>query len=278
MKTLKSVSNTTSEHHFPVPRVKAMVLKGKVKILQALKGSAPRGNREMIQHIINLYEGKKIPNFKTAENVVLRLSNTAKYRGIQEKTLKDCKAIAGKYADALPTTGRLARQIAEKQRKVGTRIASIALILFRRANTGDAEATVNAQGIGGPSAKQNVRDMGKKIQKEIANQSAKRRRTYGDLEHLYTGSFDRRLDADEVKFLKSIEKKVAQRRDHGKPRGYSFRPPHKLDEVKERHAFPPDGKHGQQLPRSYVCHEPFQVRRVEDNYYLIQNIYIYIYI
>ena len=38
------------------------------------------------------------------------------------------------------------------------RLGSITLILFRRANTGDAEATVNVDGIGGPGAKADVRD------------------------------------------------------------------------------------------------------------------------
>jgi hypothetical protein len=83
----------------------------------------------------------------------LRLSNKTKHKGIQERALKDYKATVAKYGDALPTTGKLARSIAEEQNKVGTRIGSITLILFRRANEGDAEATVNVQGIGGEAQK-----------------------------------------------------------------------------------------------------------------------------
>ena len=93
------------------------------------------------------------------------MSNTTKHKGIQERALKDYTATVAKYADALPTTGKLERSIEEKQRKVGTRIGSITLILFRRANAGDAEATVNVQGIGGEAAKEGIRKTGKKIQK-----------------------------------------------------------------------------------------------------------------
>ena len=157
MQAPKSVPNTISANYFPQPLVRRMVLKTKVKELEALKRSAPNQNKEMIQHVINLYQGKKIPNYKTAENVVLRLSNTTKHKGIQERALKDYKATVAKYADALPTTGKLARSIEEKQRKVGTRIGSITLILFRRANEGDAEATVNVQGIGGEAQKKYMR-------------------------------------------------------------------------------------------------------------------------
>jgi len=208
----ESVSNTISSNDFPRQLVvRTMVLKGKIKELEAMKRSAPNENKEMINTIINLYQNKKIPNFKTAENVVLRLSNKTKHKGIQERALKDYKATVAKYGDALPTTGKLARSIAEKQNKVGTRIGSITLILFRRANEGDAEATVNVQGIGGEAQKKYMRKTGKKIQNEIAGQIAKAKRKYGDLEQFYIGSFDIRLDVHEVKFLKSVENKMMRR-------------------------------------------------------------------
>jgi len=208
----KPVTNTTFASKFSEPIVRPMpVSKAKMNELRAYKKDAPNSNKEMIQHVIDLYEGKKIPNFKTAENVLLRLSNTSKNKAIQERGLKDYKAVVAKYADALPTTGRLTRQIAEKQRKVGTRIGSITLILFRRANTGDAEATVNVPGMGGTVQKQSMRKTAKRIHQEISDSSAKSKRKYGDLEQFYIGSFDLRLDADEVKFLKSVENKMMRR-------------------------------------------------------------------
>ena len=78
--------------------------------------------------------------------------------------------------------------------------------MFRRPNTGDAEATVNVQGIGGPAAKQNIRNEGKKALKDVANHSGKAKRKYGDLEQFYIGTFDLRLDADKVKFLKGASR------------------------------------------------------------------------
>ena len=84
-----------------------MPLKSNVKELQGYKSSAPRENREMIQHLIDLYVNKKIPNYRTVENAVSRLSLKTKHKGIQGKALKDYEAIVSKYKDALPTTGRL---------------------------------------------------------------------------------------------------------------------------------------------------------------------------
>ena len=57
--------------------------------MKAYKKGAPNDNKEMIQHIVDLYEAKKIPNLKTAGNVLLRLSNTSKNKAIQERGLKD---------------------------------------------------------------------------------------------------------------------------------------------------------------------------------------------
>ena len=86
----ESFSNTTSSNVFPGQLVvRTMVLKAKIKELEALKRSAPKQNKEMIQHAINLYQSKTNPNYKTAENVVLRLSNTGERKGIQERALKD---------------------------------------------------------------------------------------------------------------------------------------------------------------------------------------------
>ena len=60
MQQPESVSNTISSNDFPRQLVvRTMVLKAKIKELEALKRSAPNQNKEMIQHVINLYQGKK---------------------------------------------------------------------------------------------------------------------------------------------------------------------------------------------------------------------------
>ena len=118
MQAMESVSNATFASKFSEPIVRPMpVSKAKMNELRAYKKGAPNDNKEMIQHVIDLYEAKKTPTFKTAENVLLRLSNTSKNKAIQERGLKDYKAVVAKYADAMPTTGRLTRQIAEKQKR-----------------------------------------------------------------------------------------------------------------------------------------------------------------
>ena len=146
-----SVHNTiiTSDpaRDFSSHRVRrSMGFKTNVKELQALKKAAPKENREMIQTLIDLYTAKKIPNYRTAENAVTRLALKTKSKAIQAKALKDFEGIVKKYKDALPTTGRLSRELAEKRLRTGGKVLSITLILLRRASAGDAEATVNVQG------------------------------------------------------------------------------------------------------------------------------------
>ena len=70
---------------------------------------------------------------------------------------------------------------------------------------------MNAQGIGGEAQNKYMRTTGKKIQNEIAGQSAKAKRKHGDLEQFYIGSFDPRLDVHEVEFFK-----VGRERQDGK--------------------------------------------------------------
>ena len=87
--------------------------------------------------------------------------------------------------DAMPTTGRIARQILEKRKKVLSKVLSITLILFRLADAGDAEATVSVPGVSGEKAKEDVRKDAKKEQANVAKDSAKAKRKYGKLEQFY---------------------------------------------------------------------------------------------
>ena len=61
----------------------------------------------MIHSIISLYEEKKIPNMKTAENPIVMLSS--KHKASIPKALENYKKIVAKYTDAEPMTGRLSR-------------------------------------------------------------------------------------------------------------------------------------------------------------------------
>ena len=103
---------------FPSPKVRTMPLKSNLKELASYKASAPKENRGMIEHLIELYSNKKIPNFRTVENAVTRLASHTKSKPTQAKAVKEYDKITGKYKDALPCTGRIERQIAEKRQKV----------------------------------------------------------------------------------------------------------------------------------------------------------------
>ena len=138
-----------------------MGFKSNVKELRALKKAAPKKNRGTIQSLIELYSSRKIPNYRSVENAVNRLAAKTKSKAVQAKALKDYEALTKKYEDALPTTGRIERSIAEKRLRTGGKVLSITLILVRLASAGDAEATVNVQG-DGKAKKNETRAQGKK--------------------------------------------------------------------------------------------------------------------
>ncbi len=129
--------------YFPGLTLRRMPLTSNVKELLGYQASAPKENRDMIQH--DLYSNKQIPSYWTVENDVSRLSLKTKHKGIQAIILKEYEGIANKYKHALPTTGRIKRQLAEKRNKVQSRVVSITLILFRKAKTGDAKQTTEAR-------------------------------------------------------------------------------------------------------------------------------------
>jgi hypothetical protein len=95
---------------------------------------------------------------------------TSTMKSIQAKALKEFEGIANKCKDALPTTGRIERQIAEKRKKVQTRVTSITLF-FRRANAGDAGDCLNVPGYGGHKAKRTMGTEGKEASSYVAKKT-----------------------------------------------------------------------------------------------------------
>ena len=79
-----------------------MGYKSNIKELEDLKKSAPKDNKGMIQTLLELYRDRKIPQFRTVELAVNRLSLRVKSKAIQAKALKDFEALTKKYMDALP--------------------------------------------------------------------------------------------------------------------------------------------------------------------------------
>ncbi len=126
----------------------------------------------MIEHLLELYHNKKIPNYETVENAVTRLVMKTKNPAIKAKAVREYDKIAKTYNDAPPSTGRIQRQILEKRKKVLSKVLSITLILARLADAGDAKATVSVPGVSGEKAKEDVRKDAKKEQANAAKDSA----------------------------------------------------------------------------------------------------------
>jgi hypothetical protein len=183
--------------------------------LAELKGygrTAPKENKAKIEEIIDLYERKKIPNFRTAENAVIRLNQKSKNAARSKRAELEYEKVVAKYRDAQPITGRLNREL-DKKRKSSEILAGITMILFRvKDRSGEKqEVTVNVDGVGGEGAKQDMREIGKKVKNELTNKNNKTRRKCGDLEQFYIGTFDLRIDKLDLDFLKKVENQMMRR-------------------------------------------------------------------
>ena len=148
MSVHNTIISSVAKGDFPSLKVRRMPYKTNLKELGEYLKVAPSGNKGMIKHLIELYSDKKIPNYKTVENVVARLITKTKNTSIQAKGVKEYEKIAGKYSDSLPSTGRIQRQIAEKRKRTLSTVVSITLILFRLATVEKEkeEPTVSVQG------------------------------------------------------------------------------------------------------------------------------------
>ena len=131
---------------------------------------APSDNKPFIKHLIELYADKKIPMYRTVENAVNRLALKTESKATKLKAVKEYDKIANKYKDALPSTGRIQRQILEKRKRILSKVVSITLILFRLADAGDAKATVSVPGVIGDKAKDAVRKQAEQKQENVAKQ------------------------------------------------------------------------------------------------------------
>ncbi len=108
-----------------------------IRELNDLKRRAPKESRAKIDNIIDLYANRKIGNFKTAENIVNRLSVRTNNPASKDKTKKLYDDIISKYGEAQPVTGRLDRETNSKAKKT----YSVTMILFREPDNGDSKAT-----------------------------------------------------------------------------------------------------------------------------------------
>ena len=92
--------------------------KDNVKFLNSFIVRAPEANKNKIQTIADLYEQKKIVNFKTALNTTMLLASTNKSVIKSGKADKEFDKVFNKYDLAVPMTGRIQRQIQEKKQEL----------------------------------------------------------------------------------------------------------------------------------------------------------------
>ena len=79
-----------------------------IKELKGFLKKGPAKNKSRIEAVIQLYEAKKIPNFKTALNMVLSLTFPSIYN--PAKTDVQYQKLTSKYSNAIPITSRLDRE------------------------------------------------------------------------------------------------------------------------------------------------------------------------
>jgi F0F1-type ATP synthase alpha subunit len=94
-----------------------MTFKNNITELKSYVSKSPVDNKMRIRKIIELYENKKIVNFKTALNNVLLLSSKNKNTINSGRAIKEYNQIVNKYDEKEPMTGRLKNEV-EKIKKI----------------------------------------------------------------------------------------------------------------------------------------------------------------
>ena len=67
MSVHNTIISSAAKGDSPSHIIRTMPIKSKLKESASYKASAPKENRAMIEHLIDLYSNKKIPNFRTVE-------------------------------------------------------------------------------------------------------------------------------------------------------------------------------------------------------------------
>jgi len=178
-----------------------------IRELKDLRRRAPLQNRAQIDKIIDLYSERKIGNFKTAENIVNRLSVKTNNPASKDKTKKIYDDIISKYGEAQSVTGRLDRETNSKAKKT----YSVTMILFREPDEGDSKAKTVSINV----------DAGSKAQKrKIVEQAEddikqlRKQKSYSKLKQFYIGSFDIRLSKSEYDYLDGQTDSLIMRGDN----------------------------------------------------------------
>ena len=181
-----------------------MGIKSNIKELTDLKRRAPTQNKAKIDEIINLYSNRQIPIFKTAENLVNRLSVKTNNPTSINKTNKLYESVVGKYKEAPPATGKIERQLKGKIRKT----YSATMILFREPDDGDTKTKTMSVNVAS-SSKKEKQDIIEQAEEDI--KQIRKQKTYSKLKQFYLGSFDLRLTGNEYEYLQGQTDKMIHR-------------------------------------------------------------------
>ena len=85
-----------------------MTFSSNINELKGFLMKGPAKQKSRIETVVQLYEGKKIPNFKTALNMVLSPAFSSIYN--PAKTDVQYQKLTSKYSNAVPITSRLERE------------------------------------------------------------------------------------------------------------------------------------------------------------------------
>jgi hypothetical protein len=109
--------------------------------IKHLKGFIPRAAKRNVEHVkklIDLYEQRKIPYYKSVENAVIKLAHPS--LGTKGEDQRLYTNLVSKYEDARPLHSRLEREthrIEEKLKRKHTGTYSIKVILYTEASKKD---------------------------------------------------------------------------------------------------------------------------------------------
>ena len=172
-----------------------------VKRLNGLRATSGKDNRARIDVIIDLYASGKMPNYLTAEGMVMRLASKSKRRDYNEKTDREYAKLVGKYGVTESTEENI----------------MITLLLFREKEVddkkkSDQDITVNIDFREGTTTaealaiKKNIREAGAKGTKKMKHLQG--------LEQFYYGDFEARVTKADLKWLKEdVTERMLLRKD-----------------------------------------------------------------
>jgi hypothetical protein len=161
-----------------------MTLKGNVRRLNKILENAPRASKEKIRELINLYENRRIPKFRSVELASVKLANP----GLFKDANKSYTDLVDRYQEAEPVAGALSRPPKRKRESVETFV-----MMYR--NRSDDEGGEAAIDVGGA---------GVSIKKYLSKK-------YADLKQKWVGRA--RVSGQHEQYLSSMKHKLVRKKD-----------------------------------------------------------------